>query len=78
MGFLRRAEYAFALGKSLGYGYIRHTEGKVVNNEFLKSGTYTLEKMGNSIPATIHLKSPFDPKNSRVKGVYDEPLPIRR
>lgn len=77
VGFLRRAEYAFGLGKSLGYGYVRHPEGKVVTNDFLKSGNYILEKMGIEVPAQIHLKSPFDPQNKRVKGIYEEPLPVR-
>lgn len=75
VGFIRRAEFAFALGKSIAYGYVRRPDGAVVDNEYLKSGTYSLEKMGKRIPATIHLKSPFDPKNRRVKGFYDEPPP---
>ena len=71
VGFLRRGEYAFALGKSIGYGYVSDPLGGVVNNQFLKSGTYQIEKMGDRYEAQIYVQSPFDPKNYRVKGQYD-------
>ena len=45
-------------------------EGKKVTNKWLEEGTYELESMGNRFPATLHLKSPFDPKNARVQGDY--------
>ena len=70
VGYLRRADYAFALGKSIGYGYVHHPQGETVNNAFLKSGEYHIERMGVKYPATLHLKTPFDPKNERVKGIY--------
>lgn len=70
VGFLRRADYGFSIGKSIGYGYVIHPEGRVVNADFLKSGNYSLEHMGEKIPAKLHTRSPFDPKNQRVKGIY--------
>src|SRR6218665_1785949 len=70
VGFLRRADYGFSIGKSIGYGYVTHPEGKPVTNDFMKSGTYFLEHMGIMLPAKIYTQSPFDPKNQRVKGVY--------
>lgn len=41
-----------------------------VSPDFVKSGDYSLERMGVPHPARAHLKSPFDPDNKRVKGVY--------
>lgn len=38
--------------------------------EFVKSGEYALERMGFVYPAKAHTRSPFDPDNKRVKGVY--------
>lgn len=76
VGFLRRGEYAFALDKSIGYGYVTHPDGDTVSMDYLKSGEWTLERMGEVYKATLHTKSPFDPKNKRVKGEYDEPLPV--
>ncbi|XP_066294122.1 sarcosine dehydrogenase, mitochondrial-like [Branchiostoma lanceolatum] len=72
VGYLRRADYAFSLGKSIGYGYVRNPEGGKVTADFLKAGEYSIERMGVVYPATIHLKTPFDPKNDRVKGIYND------
>ncbi|XP_071498557.1 sarcosine dehydrogenase, mitochondrial-like [Diadema antillarum] len=71
VGFLRRAEFAFELNKSLGYGYVMRPDGGKVTNSYLKEGEYTLERMGDVHPAQIHLKSPFDPTNQRIKGIYN-------
>ena len=76
VGHVRRGEYAFALGKSMAVGYIKHPAGESVSLDFLKAGKYEIERMGTCYPATLHTKSPFDPKNKRVKGIYDEPIPI--
>lgn len=71
VGFIRRGEYSFALGKSLAYGYVKNPSGKPVTTEFLKSGKYTIESMGELFPAQVHTKAPFDPKNLRVQGIYE-------
>jgi len=70
VGFLRRADYAFTLKKSVGYGYITNPGGQVVTTDWLRAGDYKLEHMGEVVPATLHLQSPFDPQNKRVKGIY--------
>ena len=71
VGFMRRGEYGFSIGKSLAYGYVTNPSGEPVTNAFLKSGNYSIESMGEQFAAEIHLKAPFDPKNLRVKGDYD-------
>ncbi|XP_023228229.1 sarcosine dehydrogenase, mitochondrial-like [Centruroides sculpturatus] len=76
VGFLRRGDYAFALGKSIGYGYVKAPGGDNISIDYIKSGDYKLECMGVTYPANVHLKTPFDPANKRIKGIYDEPLPI--
>ncbi|XP_015921050.1 sarcosine dehydrogenase, mitochondrial [Parasteatoda tepidariorum] len=70
VGFLRRADYGFAIGKSIGYGYVTDPDGGNVTVPYLKSGTYHLESMGVKYAAQYHAKSPFDPDNLRVKGIY--------
>ncbi|CAG0880074.1 unnamed protein product [Darwinula stevensoni] len=77
VGHIYRGEYANALGKSIGYGYIHHPEKELVTADFLGNGTYELESFCKKYNAQIHLKSPFDPGNKRIKGIYDEPLPVR-
>ena len=71
VGYQRNGEYAFTLDKSIGYGYVRHPEGKVVTSEWLKEGNYELERMGIKYKATYHSRSPFDPDNKRIKGIYE-------
>ncbi|XP_029024768.1 sarcosine dehydrogenase, mitochondrial [Betta splendens] len=70
VGHLRRADYGFFIDKTIGYGYIRNPDGGVVNADFIKSGHFTLERMGVTFKAKAHLKTPFDPENQRVKGIY--------
>ncbi|XP_072422224.1 sarcosine dehydrogenase, mitochondrial isoform X2 [Chiloscyllium punctatum] len=70
VGHIRRADFAFTLNKTIAYGYVRDPDGGVVTPDFVKSGEYSLERMGICYPAKVHLKSPFDPNNKRVKGIY--------
>lgn len=44
-----------------------------VSPDFVRSGEFTLERMGVIYKATAHLKSPFDPENKRLKGIYGPP-----
>uniref|UniRef100_A0A8C4INK2 Sarcosine dehydrogenase, mitochondrial n=1 Tax=Dicentrarchus labrax TaxID=13489 RepID=A0A8C4INK2_DICLA len=70
IGHLRRSDYGFFIDKTIAYGYIRNPDGGVVSADFIKSGEFTLERMGVTYKAKAHLKSPFDPENKRVKGIY--------
>uniref|UniRef100_A0A8D3BLU5 Sarcosine dehydrogenase, mitochondrial n=1 Tax=Scophthalmus maximus TaxID=52904 RepID=A0A8D3BLU5_SCOMX len=70
VGHLRRSDYGFFIDKTIGYGYIRHPDGGVVSADFIRSGEFTLERMGVTYKAKAHLKTPFDPENKRVKGIY--------
>ncbi|MBZ3873777.1 Sarcosine dehydrogenase, mitochondrial [Sciurus carolinensis] len=70
VGHVRRADFGFAVDKTIAYGYIRDPSGQPVSLDFVKSGDYALERMGVTYTAQVHLKSPFDPDNKRVKGIY--------
>uniref|UniRef100_A0A8C5H654 Sarcosine dehydrogenase, mitochondrial n=1 Tax=Gouania willdenowi TaxID=441366 RepID=A0A8C5H654_GOUWI len=70
VGHLRRSEYGYFIDKTIGYGYIRNPDGGVVSADFIKRGEFTLERMGETYKAKAHLKTPFDPENKRVKGIY--------
>uniref|UniRef100_A0A9J7ZRM9 Sarcosine dehydrogenase n=1 Tax=Cyprinus carpio carpio TaxID=630221 RepID=A0A9J7ZRM9_CYPCA len=67
---LMRSEFGFAIDKTVGYGYICNPDGGVVSPDFVRSGEFALERMGVTYKATAHLKSPFDPEDKRVKGIY--------
>ncbi|XP_076875195.1 sarcosine dehydrogenase, mitochondrial [Brachyhypopomus gauderio] len=70
VGHLRRAEFGYAINKTIGYGYIRNPDGGMVTSDFILSGDFSLERMGVLYKASAHLKSPFDPNNKRIKGMY--------
>lgn len=71
-GFLRRGDYAYYLDKPVGMAYIKHEEKNTpVTNQYLKDGKYEIEIFGEKHNATLHLKSPFDPKNQRILGNYE-------
>ncbi|XP_018560905.1 sarcosine dehydrogenase, mitochondrial [Anoplophora glabripennis] len=71
VGFLRRGDYGFSLDCSIGTGYVEHPNNKVVDSEFLKSGTYHIEVKNKKYPATLFLNSPFDPNGQRLLGLYE-------
>ncbi|XP_041481408.1 sarcosine dehydrogenase, mitochondrial-like [Lytechinus variegatus] len=71
VSYFRRADHAFALNRGIGYGYVQKPDGSTVTNAYLKEGEYTVERMGEIFPAQIHLKTPFDPSNNRIKGIYE-------
>ncbi|XP_006863775.1 PREDICTED: sarcosine dehydrogenase, mitochondrial [Chrysochloris asiatica] len=70
VGHVRRADFGFTINKTIAYGYIRDPSGGPVSLDFVKSGDYTLERMGVTYAARAHVKSPFDPDNKRVRGIY--------
>ncbi|XP_023307143.2 sarcosine dehydrogenase, mitochondrial [Lucilia cuprina] len=70
VGFLRRAEYAYYLGKPLGQTYIQRTDGEKIDNEYIKTGDYEIDVLGKRYKAKCHLRSPFDPEGKRVLGNY--------
>ncbi|BET00902.1 sarcosine dehydrogenase [Nesidiocoris tenuis] len=72
VGYLRRGEYGFALECSIAQGYIKHPQGEIVTNEFIESGDYEVEVLGQRHKAKVHLRSPFDPENKRLHGIYED------
>lgn len=71
VGVLRRAEYAYSLGKSLGQAYISRADGQKVDVDYLKSGDYEVDILGKRYKVDCHLRSPFDPTGQRVLGNYE-------
>ncbi|XP_014248912.1 sarcosine dehydrogenase, mitochondrial [Cimex lectularius] len=77
VGFLRRGEYGYSLGCSIAQGYVRDPSGQNVTSDFIRSGNYEVEVLGERHKASVHLKSPFDPENKRLQGIYEDPLPVQ-
>ncbi len=66
VGYLTSGGYGYTIGKSIGYGYVRHPDG--VTDDFFRSGKYELVVASEVYPAEIGLKPFYDPANSRVKA----------
>ena len=71
VGYLRRADYGFSVGSSIGYGYIHsQKDQEPITTKYLMEGDYYIESMDVKYKAKIQLKPLFDPENKRVNGFY--------
>jgi len=66
VGYLTSGGYGYTLGKGIGYGYVRNSDG--VSDDFLASGDYELVVAMDLTPAKIWLEPMYDAKAERVKG----------
>ena len=66
VGWLTSGGYGYTVGKSIGYGYVRHADG--VDAAFVMGGEYTLEVATKRIACTVHMQPLIDPKMARVKS----------
>ncbi len=65
VGYLTSGGYGYTIGKNIGYGYVRNSEG--VTDEFLKSGKYELVVANEPHPTELCLGTLYDPQNLKVK-----------
>ena len=65
VGEICSGAYGHKVGSAVGMGYVRNEDG--VTNDWVKGGSYEIKVEGKMIPATVHLKSPYDPDNARTK-----------
>jgi 4-methylaminobutanoate oxidase (formaldehyde-forming) len=47
-------------------GYVNNPDG-AADTAYLSSGHYAIDVAGELLPATVHLKAPYDPRSERVK-----------
>lgn len=62
---LTSGAYGFEVGCPVGMGYL--INGDKISNAWIEEGSYQLMVEGTLYPATVHLRSPYDPKNERTK-----------
>ena len=55
------------MGGPVGLGYLRDPDGGAVTREFVAAGRYQVNVGGSCYPATVTLRPPFDPDNTRVR-----------
>jgi 4-methylaminobutanoate oxidase (formaldehyde-forming) len=66
VGYLTSGGYGYAVGRNIGYGYVRNADG--ISDDFLASGNYELVVAMERTPARIHLEPLYDPAGERVKA----------
>lgn len=57
--------YGFKVGSAVGMGYVKNEQP--ITADWIISGKYEIEVEGKMIPAKVHIRSPYDPKNQRPK-----------
>ena len=65
-GYLTSGGFGYTLGKPVGYGYLRKTDG--IDEEWIRSGEYELVVAAERVAAKIHLEPMYDPAAERVKA----------
>ena len=77
VGLVRSTAYGHTLGKTVAYGYVDASgfEIEKITNDWLKAATWELGDKDNKLKADLCIGAPFDPKNHRVKGLYEGVLP---
>lgn len=66
VGYLTSGGYGYTVEKSIGYGYVRDTDG--VSDAFLATGDYELVVAMERKPAKLDMKPLYDPSGVRVKA----------
>jgi sarcosine dehydrogenase len=66
VGWLSSAGYGYTIGRSIGYGYVRHPDG--VSTAFVNDGTYELEVATERVPCEVSLRPLYDPAGERIKA----------
>jgi 4-methylaminobutanoate oxidase (formaldehyde-forming) len=62
---LTSGAYGFKVGSAVGMGYVKNETG--ITEDWILTGKYEIEVEGRMIPAKVHIRSPYDPKNERPK-----------
>jgi glycine cleavage system T protein len=57
--------YGFKVGSAVGMGYVKSEQA--ITEDWILSAKYEIEVEGKMIPAKVHIRSPYDPKNQRSK-----------
>jgi len=65
-GYLTSGGYGYTVGKPIGYGYVRNSDG--VTEDYLRAGTYELVVANERVSALLHLEALYDPSGDRVKA----------
>jgi 4-methylaminobutanoate oxidase (formaldehyde-forming) len=66
VGQVRSAAWGETVGASVALAMVWRPDGEPVRPDHLRSGRYAVDVGGEVRPATVHLRSPYDPDNVRI------------
>jgi glycine cleavage system aminomethyltransferase T len=64
VGYTTSGSYGHTLEAAVGMGYIKSVE--IITPDFVKAGRYEINVSGRLIPATPHLRPPYDPARQKI------------
>jgi glycine cleavage system T protein len=67
VGEITSGAYGHFLGCAVGMAYIARPDKTTVDDEWILGGSYEIEVEDRKISAKVHIKSPYDPDNKRMK-----------
>jgi 4-methylaminobutanoate oxidase (formaldehyde-forming) len=68
VGQITSAAWAESLGACAALGYVGAADGSPVTADHLRAGNYSVNVGGETVAATMHMRSPFDPEGARIKA----------
>jgi 4-methylaminobutanoate oxidase (formaldehyde-forming) len=66
VGYTSSGGYGHSAGGSVALGYVGASEP--ISRAWLRAGRYEIDVAGERVPATAHLRAPYDPERSRMVG----------
>jgi len=66
VGWLTSGGFGHTVGKPIGYGYVRHSDG--VDRAFVAEGQYELEVATKRVSARVEMVALYDPEMTRIKA----------
>jgi sarcosine dehydrogenase len=64
VGYTTSGSYGHTLGGGIGMGYVKNLDG--TSADYIQAGRYEINVSGKRIPATAHLRAPYDPERKRI------------
>jgi len=66
-GQVTSAAWGQTTGSCVGLGYVRASDGAVINADWVKAGSYEVNVGGQLYPVSVSLKPLYDPTNARIR-----------
>jgi 4-methylaminobutanoate oxidase (formaldehyde-forming) len=63
-GYTTSGSYGHTLGASVAIGYIKDEKG--ITPDAIRASSFAIDLAGRRIPATAHLRSPYDPERRKI------------